>query len=116
MALQVREKERENVCIRPLPSLVTHAIGYRMAAVTGHTIYAAITQLFMLCCIWQAAQCSPGTANDGVHNIVYALTRLAGYTVFAWYGKRRHSQYCLCSNAFGRLYSVRLTWPDVTVL
>ena len=74
------------------------------------------TLLFMLCCIWQAAQCSPSTTNTGSHNIVHALTRLAGCTVFAWYDKRRCPQYCLCSDASGRLYNVRLTWPDSTIL
>ena len=41
---------------------------------------------------------------------------LAGCTVFAWDGKRQRPQYCLCSAASGRLYSVRLTWPEDTVL
>ena len=30
----------------------------------------------------------------GVHNIVHAQTRLAGFTVFVWYGKCRLLQYC----------------------
>ena len=30
----------------------------------------------------------------GVHNIVHAQTRLAGFTVFTWYGKYRRLQYC----------------------
>ena len=38
MALQVREKERK--CIRVLPSLVTHAIGYGMATSAHNTVYA----------------------------------------------------------------------------
>ena len=58
MTLQVREKERE--CIRALLSLVAYAIGYGMAAVARHTIYAAIT-----------------------HLTVHALLYLAGCTVFA---------------------------------
>jgi len=91
VALQVREKKRE--CIRALPSLVAHAIGYGMAAVARHTVYAAIA-----------------------HLTVHALLYLAGYTVFTWYGKRWRPQYYLCSDASGRLYSVRLTWPDGTVL
>ena len=41
-ALQVREKEREYVCV--LPSLIAHAIGYEM--IVGATI------LFMPRCIW----------------------------------------------------------------
>ena len=85
MALQVREKKRE--CIRALPSLVAHAIGYGMAAVARHTVYATIA-----------------------HLTVHALLYQAGYTVFTWYGKQRHPQYYLCSNASGRLYSVRLVW------
>jgi len=36
--------------------------------------------------------------------------------VFAWYDKRRRPQYCLCSDAYGRLYRVRLSCPDGTVL
>ena len=51
----------------------------------------------------------------GAHNIVYVQTHLAGSTMFAWYGKRRHPQYCLYSDASGRLYRVRLTCPDGTV-
>ena len=54
MALQVREKERE--CIWAVPSLVAHAVGYGMATITHHTVYAAIaTLLLMLCYIWQTA-------------------------------------------------------------
>ena len=64
-----------------------------MAAVACHTIYAAIT-----------------------HLTVHALLYLAGCTVFAWYGKRRCPQYYLCSYASGRLYRVRQTCPDGTVL
>ena len=91
MALQVREKKRE--CIRTLSSLVAHVIGYGMAAVARHTVYAAIA-----------------------HLTVHALLYLAGCTVFAWYNKRRCPQYCSCSDASDRLYSVRLTCPDGTVL
>jgi len=82
MALQVREKERE--CMRALPSLVAHVIGYGMAVVAGHTVYVAIVYL-----------------------TVHALLYLAGCTVFAWYDKRRRPQYYLCSYASGRLYRVR---------
>ena len=74
------------------------------------------TLLFMLCCIWQATQCSPSTVNDGAHNTVYALTRLAGCTVFAWYGKRWRPQYYLCSDVSSRLYRVRLVCLDGTIL
>ena len=52
----------------------------------------------------------------GTHNIVYVWTHLAGSTVFAWYGKRRRLQYCLRSDASGRLYSARLAWSGGTVL
>ena len=82
MALQVREKERE--CVRMLPSLVAHAVGYE-------------------------------TVIDA-HNNVYVQTHLAGSTLFAWYGKRRRLQYCLCSETLGRLHSARLAWPGGTVL
>ena len=34
------QRERERECIRVLPSLVTHAFGYRMAASTHNTVYA----------------------------------------------------------------------------
>ena len=44
------------------------------------------------------------------------LLYLAGCTVFAWDGKRRRPQYCLCSTTSSRLYSVCLTWPNGTVL
>ena len=37
MALQVREKERD--CIRVLPSLVAHTIGYGMAVDVHYTVY-----------------------------------------------------------------------------
>ena len=36
--------------------------------------------------------------------------------MFAWYGKRRRLQYCLCSDASERLYSARLACPGGTVL
>ena len=52
----------------------------------------------------------------GAHNIVYVQTRLADSTMFAWYHKRQRPQYCLCSDVSGRLYRVRLTCPDGTVL
>ena len=38
MALQVREKERE--CVRVLPSLVVHAVGYERAASAHNIVYA----------------------------------------------------------------------------
>jgi len=41
---------------------------------------------------------------------------VARSTVFAWYGKRRRLQYCLCSDMPGRLHSARLAWPGGTVL
>ena len=44
----------------------------------------------------------------GAHNIVYVQMHLAGSTMFAWHGKRRRLQYCLCSDTSGRLYSARL--------
>ena len=76
-----------------LSSLVAHTIGYGMSTIARHTVYAAIT-----------------------HLTVHALLYLAGYIVFAWYGKRRRLQYCLCSDTSGRLYSARLAWPGGTVL
>jgi len=79
-----RERERERECIRVLPSLVAHAIGYEMVV--------------------------------SVHNIVYAQTRLAGSTMFAWYDKRQRPQHYLCSDVSGRLYHVRLSCPDGTAL
>ena len=51
----------------------------------------------------------------GAHNTVYVQTHLAGSTVFAWYGKRRRLQYCLCSDMSGKLYSAHLAWPGSTV-
>ena len=50
------------------------------------------------------------------HNNVYVQTHLAGSTVFAWYGKRRRLQYCLCSDTPERLHSAYLAWPGDTVL
>ena len=43
-------------------------------------------------------------------------THVAGSTVFAWYGKGRHLQYCLYSDTPGRLHSARLAWPSGTIL
>ena len=37
MTLQVREKERE--CIRVLPSLVAHVVGYEMVIDAHNTVY-----------------------------------------------------------------------------
>ena len=62
------------------------------------------------------------------HNTVYAQTRLAGSTVFAWhalialsytcagYDKQRFPQHCSGSDTLGRLHSAYLVWPGVTVL
>ena len=75
------EKKRE--CIRVLPSLVAHAVGYKMVV--------------------------------DAHNTVYVQMHVAGSTVFAWYGKRRRLQYCLCSDTPGMLHSVHLAWPGGTV-
>jgi len=83
-------------CVWVLPSLVAHVVGYGTQSPT---------LLFMTCCTWQATQCSP--------TLLFMTWQAA---VFAWDGKRRRPQYCLCSDASGRLYSVRLTWPDGTVL
>ena len=82
MALQVRERERE--CIRVLPNLVAHTIGYGMVV--------------------------------GAHNIVYVQTHLVGSTMFIYYDKQRRPQYCLYFDASGRLYRVRLTCLDGSVL
>ena len=65
----------------------------------------------MTYCILYLTDCTV-FAHLTVHDLLY----LAGYTVFSWDGKRRRPQYCLCSDVSGRLYSVRLTWPDDTVL
>ena len=65
-------------------------------------------------------------AHLTVHDLLYltgntmfahlTVHDLAGCTVFARDGKRWRPQYCLCSDASGRLYSVRLTWSGGTVL
>ena len=70
---------------------------------------SAPTILFMFRHIWQALSCSSGTVNDGVHNTVYTLTRLAGSTVFAWHALMAPS--CRCAG-HGRVQSsvLRLTW------
>ena len=82
MALQVREKERE--CVRVLPNLVTHVVGYETVV--------------------------------NAHNTIYVQMHVVGSTMFAWYGKRRRLQYCLCSDTPGRLHSAHLAWPSGTVL
>jgi len=64
MALQVREKEREYVCV--LPSLIAHAIGYEM--IVGATI------LFMPRCVWQVLSCSPSMVNVGAYNTVRQMS------------------------------------------
>ena len=79
-----RQKGRE--CVRVLPSLVAYAIGYGtpsptllfMTCCTWQAAQCSPTLLFMT---WQAAQCSPGTANDGAHNTICVLTRLESYIV-----------------------------------
>ena len=52
----------------------------------------------------------------GAHNTVYVQMHVAGSTVFAWYGKHRCLQYCLCSNMPRRLHSAHLVWPGGTAL
>ena len=54
--------------------------------------------------------------NVGAHNTVDVQMHVAGSTVFAWYGKHRRLQYCLCSNMPGRLHSAHLAWPSGIVL
>ena len=69
---------------------------------------SAPTILFIFRHIWQALPCSPGAANDGAHNTIYALTHLAGSTMFAWYAPMAPS--CRCAG-HGRVQSsvLRLT-------
>ena len=65
------EKERE--CIRVLPSLVAHAVGYDMVVDVHNTVYVRR--------MWQTLPCSSGTANVDAYNTVCALTRLKGCIV-----------------------------------
>ena len=78
------KSEKERKCIRVLPSLVAHAIGYETIV--------------------------------GVHNTVRVQMHVAGFIVFAWYGKYQRIQYCLGSDTPGRLHSAYLAWPGGTVL
>ena len=65
-------------------------------------------------------------AHLTVHDLLYLASYtvfahltvhdMAGCTMFAWDDKQRHPQYCLYSAASGRLYSVRLTWPNGIIL
>ena len=72
------------MCVRVLPSLVAHAVGYETVV--------------------------------GAHNTIYVQMHVVGSTMFAWYGKRRRLQYCLCSDTPGRLHSAHLTWHGGIVL
>ena len=103
-----RRKWRE--CVRVLPNLVAHIVGYDMPSPT---------LLFMTCCTWQAAQCSPtllfmtwkatqcspGMANDGAHNTVCGLMHLEGCIVFVCHDLEAPS--CRCTG-YGRVRSLVL--------
>ena len=56
------KSEEERECIRVLPSLVVHAVGYETIV--------------------------------GAHNTVDVQMHVAGFTVFAWYGKCQCLQHC----------------------
>ena len=72
----LQERDRECICI--VLSLVSHAVGYKTVVGAHNTVYVKR--------MWQALPCSLGTANVGVYNIVYTLTRLEGCIVPIWYG------------------------------
>ena len=52
------QRERDRECIRALSSLVAYAIGYVMAAVARHIVYAAI-----------ATYCSCSVISGRLHNV-----------------------------------------------
>ena len=95
MALQVKDRKGKNVYVCYLVLLPTPS------GTACHRHFTVHDLLYLIGCIV--------FAHLTVHD-------LAGYIVFARDGKRRHPQYCLCSDASRRLYSVRLTWPGGTVL
>ena len=67
-----REKERE--CVRVLPSLVAHAIGYETIVGDDNTVHAR--------CVWQVLPCSPGMVIVGAYNTakqISAPTTLFGF-------------------------------------
>ena len=70
-ALQVREGEKESVCM--LLSLVAHAVEYKMIIGAHNTVYARR--------MWAVLPHSPCMENDGAHNIVDAQRHVGGFTV-----------------------------------
>ena len=76
MALQVREKERE--CVRVLPSLVAHAIGYETIAGAHNIVHAQMRLASFTVFAWygKCRRLQYYRRNVGVHNTIWVLTRL----------------------------------------
>ena len=67
-------------------SLVAHAVGYKMFVGTHNTVNVR--------CTWEVASSSFDMADVGACHTVDAQRHVGGFTMFAWYGKRRCPQYC----------------------
>ena len=76
--------ERERV--RMLLSLVTHVVGYKMMVDVHDTVVVRR--------MWEVASSSSGMADVGVCYTVDAQRHVRGFTMFVWYGRCRHPQYC----------------------
>ena len=79
-----REKERE--CVRVLPSLVAHAIGYETIVNAHNTVRAQTHLIGFTVFVWygKCRRLQYLKTNVGAHNTVWALTCLEGLKVPVW--------------------------------
>ena len=86
MALQVREKEKK--CIRVLPSLVAHAVGYEMIVDAHNTIYVQTHLAGSTMFAWYGKhrRLQYCMANASAYNTIWILTCLEGCIVPIWHG------------------------------
>ena len=75
------------MCVRML-SLVAHAVEYKMIVGVHNTVNVR--------CMWEVAASSYGMVDVGACYTVVTERHAGGFTMFAWYGKCRRPQHCLC--------------------
>ena len=61
-----------------MPSLVAHAVGYKIIVDAHNTVNVR--------CMWEVASSSSDMADVGVCYTVDAQRHARGFTVFVWYG------------------------------
>ena len=69
-----------------MPSLVAHAVGYKMIVGAHNTVNVR--------CMWEVASSSSGITDVGAYHTVDAQRYVGGFTMFVRYGKCRRPQHC----------------------